>query len=60
MTETNVFLLSQPGTYSPSQKLFADPLTKVMRNDARAVGARIGTRCTRCGPSQSPKLRKKP
>ena len=30
MTETNVFQLSQPGT-------FADPLTEVLRNGARAV-----------------------
>ena len=30
MTETNVFQLSQPGT-------FADPLTEVLRNGARAL-----------------------
>ena len=30
MTETNVFQLSQPGT-------FADPLTDVLRNGARAL-----------------------
>ena len=30
MTQTNVFQLSQPGT-------FADPLTEVLRNGARAL-----------------------
>ena len=30
MTDTNVFQLSQPGT-------FADPLTEVLRNGARAL-----------------------
>ena len=30
MTETNVFLLSQPGT-------FTDPLTEILRNGARAL-----------------------
>ena len=30
MTETNVFQLSQPGT-------FVDPLTEVLRNGARAL-----------------------
>ena len=33
MTETNVFQLSQPGT-------FTDPLTAVLRNGARALLAR--------------------
>ncbi len=32
MTDTNVFQLSQPGTFS-------DPLTEVLRNGARASGA---------------------
>jgi len=30
VTETNVFLLSQPGT-------FTDPLTEILRNGARAL-----------------------
>ena len=35
MTEPNVFQLSQPGT-------FADPLTEVLRNGARALPAQAG------------------
>ena len=45
MTETNVFELTQPGTFS-------DPLTAVLRNGANASGA--GRRSRGCGLAQHP------